>query len=65
MPGAVPRSSTRALTNATLPYVRLLADLGVDGAVSHDAGIEPGVNVRGGEIVLRPVADAVGVVDAA
>jgi alanine dehydrogenase len=65
MPGAVPRTSTRALTNATLPYVGLLADHGVDGAIAHDPGIAPGVNVRGGEIVLAPVADAFGVAVAA
>ena len=36
MPGAVPRTSTRALTNATLPYVRRIADLGVDAALAAD-----------------------------
>lgn len=46
MPGAVPETATRALTNATLPYVRRLA------AGSWDAALEGGVNVRGGEIVL-------------
>jgi alanine dehydrogenase len=58
MPGAVPRTSTRALTNATLPYVRRIADLGLDGAIAFDPGIAPGVNVRDGEIVSAPVAQA-------
>jgi alanine dehydrogenase len=58
MPGSVPRTSTRALTNATLPYVRQLADLGVDGAAAKDLGIRPGINVHGGEIVSAPVAEA-------
>ncbi|HEY7621933.1 MAG TPA: alanine dehydrogenase [Solirubrobacteraceae bacterium] len=50
MPGAVPRTSTSALTNATLPYISMLADLGLDGAIAADPGIAPGVNVRGGEV---------------
>jgi alanine dehydrogenase len=58
MPGAVPRTSTRALTNATLPYVKALADLGVDGLIARDPGVAPGVNVRGGKIVSAPVAEA-------
>ena len=58
MPGAVPRTSTRALTNATLPYVRRLADLGLDGLIARDPGVAPGVNVRAGEIVSAPVAEA-------
>ncbi|MCK9250903.1 MAG: alanine dehydrogenase [Solirubrobacteraceae bacterium] len=58
MPGAVPVTSTRALTNATLPYVLALADHGVDGAVERLPGLAPGINVRGGEIVLAAVAEA-------
>ena len=58
MPGAVPRTSTRALTNATLPYVRRLADLGLDGLIARDPGVAPGINVRAGEIVSAPVAEA-------
>jgi alanine dehydrogenase len=64
MPGAVPRTSTRALTNATLPYVRRIADLGLDGVIAKDAGVAPGVNVRDGQIVSAPVAEAFGVVAA-
>jgi alanine dehydrogenase len=58
MPGAVPRTSTRALTNATFPYVRKIAGIGLEGLCLDDAGVVPGVNVRSGEIVYRPVADA-------
>jgi alanine dehydrogenase len=61
MPGAVPRTSTLALTNATLPYVRRLADLGVDGLLAQDPGVAPGVNVRDGEIVSAPVAEALAI----
>lgn len=58
MPGAVPSTSTRALTNATLPYVRALADRGVDGAIAADAGFAPGVNVRAGRIELAAIREA-------
>jgi alanine dehydrogenase len=57
MPGAVPVTSTRALTNATLPYVMRLARDGVGGAY-EDPGFARGLNVRDGEIVSRPVAEA-------
>jgi alanine dehydrogenase len=50
MPGAVPATSTRAPTNATLPYVRKLADLGVEPALNADPGLALGLNVAGGEI---------------
>lgn len=58
MPGAVPVTSTRALTNATLPYVLRLADHGAEAAVAGDPGFARGVNTRNGEIAYRPVADA-------
>ncbi len=60
MPGAVPRTSTFALTNATLPYVRALADLGWKAAVRRDAGLAAGLNVHAGEITLEVVAKALG-----
>ena len=59
MPGAVPRTSTFALTNATLPYVRALADLGWQAALKRDPGLAAGLNVHAGEIthdVGRPCA---------
>jgi alanine dehydrogenase len=60
MPGAVPITSTYALTNATLPYVISLADHGVAGAVERDPGLRLGVNVAGGRITHPAVAEAVG-----
>jgi alanine dehydrogenase len=61
MPGAVPITSTYALTNATMPYVLHLASAGVTRAVSENPGLKLGVNVAGGQVTYRPVADAVGV----
>jgi alanine dehydrogenase len=61
MPGAVPITSTYALTNATLPYVLALAEHGVDGALERDPGLARGLNVRGGEITYGAVAEALGV----
>ena len=58
MPGAVPRTSTLALTNATLPYVRSLADLGWQEAFRRDAGLAAGLNVHAGEITHEVVARA-------
>ncbi len=62
MPGAVPSTSTRALTNASLPHVRMLAGAGVDAALEADPGLAFGVNVRDGEIVSAPVAEALAAV---
>jgi alanine dehydrogenase len=50
IPGAVPRTSTYALVNATLPYVRALADLGWRPALERDPGLAAGLNVQGGEL---------------
>jgi alanine dehydrogenase len=61
MPGAVPITSTYALTNATLPYAIALADEGVAAAIRHDPGLRPGVNVAGGAVTHPAVAEAVGV----
>jgi alanine dehydrogenase len=60
MPGAVPITSTYALTNATLPYVLHVADAGVAGAARANPGLAKGVNVAGGKVTYRPVADATG-----
>jgi alanine dehydrogenase len=60
MPGAVPITSTYALTNATLPYVMSLADLGVQAAIVRDPGLRSGVNVAAGQVTYAPVAQAVG-----
>lgn len=58
MPGAVPVTSTRALTNATLPYVIAVADMGWDAAAATDPALAAGLNVRGGTITNAAVADA-------
>jgi alanine dehydrogenase len=60
MPGAVPRTSTFALTNATLPYVRALADLGWRRAIHNDAGLARGLNVHAGQLTHEAVASALG-----
>jgi alanine dehydrogenase len=60
MPGAVPITSTYALTNATLPYVLALADHGVAEAARRDPGLRLGVNVAGGHVTHRAVAEGVG-----
>ncbi|MEO9174249.1 MAG: alanine dehydrogenase [Gaiellales bacterium] len=60
MPGAVPISSTRALTNATLPYLELLADRGFEGAIAASPALARGVNVVDGQVTSAPVADALG-----
>jgi alanine dehydrogenase len=56
MPGAVPATSTYALTNATLPYVLALADHGVETATVLDPGLRPGVNIAGGQVTNAAVA---------
>jgi alanine dehydrogenase len=61
MPGAVPVTSTYALTNATMPYVLHLANAGVHQAVAGNPGLKLGVNVANGDVTYAPVADAVGV----
>jgi alanine dehydrogenase len=58
MPGAVARTSTFALTNATLPYVRMLADLGWQAALRKDPGFAAGLNVHAGQITHEAVAHA-------
>jgi alanine dehydrogenase len=56
MPGAVPITSTFALTNATMPYVLKLADEGVQRALAADPGFMAGLNVAAGELTYAPVA---------
>jgi alanine dehydrogenase len=58
MPGAVPRTSTRALTNATFFYLRQMVDHGVAPAIAADPALSLGVNTRSGQIVYPGVADA-------
>ncbi|MGH2714129.1 MAG: alanine dehydrogenase [Thermoleophilaceae bacterium] len=61
MPGAVPVTSTFALTNATLPYVLALADLGLESAIELMPGLRPGVNVADGKVTHPAVAEGTGV----
>jgi alanine dehydrogenase len=58
MPGAVPRTSTWALTNATLPYVLKLADHGWRDALRADASLAKGLNTHAGEVTYAAVAEA-------
>jgi alanine dehydrogenase len=60
MPGAVARTSTLALTNATLPYVLALADKGWVEALRADVGLQGGLNIHAGEITHNAVAEALG-----
>src|SRR5262249_18609490 len=60
MPGAVPITSTHALTNATLPYVEAIANLGLRDAVAADASLAKGVNVIEHKVTYRAVAEAHG-----
>ena len=58
MPGGVPITSTKALTNATLPYVEAIAELGLAEAVARDRALARGVNVLHGKVTYEPVAEA-------
>jgi alanine dehydrogenase len=60
MPGAVPITSTKALTNATLPYVEAIADHGLAEAIARDRSLARGVNVLDGKITYEAVAEAHG-----
>jgi alanine dehydrogenase len=60
MPGIVPHTSTIALTNATFPYLLRLVTQGVESAVRADAGLAKGVNLSGGKVTCRGVAEAHG-----
>jgi alanine dehydrogenase len=58
MPGAVPITSTKALTNATLPYVEAIADHGLREAIARDRALARGVNVIDGKVTYEAVAEA-------
>lgn len=58
MPGAVPRTSTIGLSNATLPYGLMLADFGLQGAISRDPELATGINVINGKVTHPGVAEA-------
>ena len=61
MPGALPRTSTIALTNATLPYVLEIADQGWQAAVRTSSAIRRGVNIVGGKVTYKGSAEANGI----
>jgi alanine dehydrogenase len=58
MPGIVPRTSTLALTNATLPYIVRIASMGVEAAIRENPGLAKGVNVMHGRVTCEAVAAA-------
>ncbi len=60
MPGAVPNTSTYALTNATLPYLTALADQGWEAAMRADASLAKGLNTHAGQLTSSPVGEALG-----
>src|SRR3954452_1091310 len=60
MPGAVPITSTGALTNVTLPYIEAIADKGVSRAIAEDPALAKGINVIDAKLTYEPVAEAVG-----
>jgi len=60
MPGAVPRTSTNGLSNATLPYVIKLADQGFEAAIAADKSLALGVNIYQGKVTYQAVAEAFG-----
>jgi len=61
MPGAVPHTSTYALTNATLPYVVAVASQGVPAAAAADAALRSGVTAVGGHVTNAAVGAALGI----
>jgi alanine dehydrogenase len=61
MPGAVPNTSTYALTNATLPFIVAVADKGWKRALAEDASLAKGLNTYAGQLTNGPVGQAVGI----
>lgn len=60
MPGAVPRTSTYALTNSTLSYALALADQGLEMSMAHNRALMRGLNIYKGKVSLKAVAEAFG-----
>lgn len=60
MPGAVPYTSTMALTNVTLPYVLKLANLGWEKACAFDASLQKGLNIASGEVIYKEIVETFG-----
>jgi alanine dehydrogenase len=62
MPGAYPRTSTLALTNSTLPYIRIIAKYGIEEAIKRDSSIKSSVNTYKGEIANQQLAEDLGII---
>lgn len=60
MPGAYPRTSTLALTNTTLPYVRILTNKGIKKAIRENSEINTALNTYKGEITNKALAESIG-----
>jgi alanine dehydrogenase len=60
MPAATARTSTLALTEVTLPYIQTLASKGIAGALRESPGLRDGLNLHGGHVTCRPLADDLG-----
>jgi alanine dehydrogenase len=60
IPGAFPRTSTFALTNATFPYVLQIADKGYKKAMEENAALRKGLNLMDGQVVYQAVAESLG-----
>jgi len=60
MPGAYPKTSTLALTNVTLPYIKILANKGIEKAIREDSVIRSSLNTYMGEVVHKALADSMG-----
>jgi alanine dehydrogenase len=60
MPGAYPRTSTQALTNATLPYVKIIAEKGIEKAIQEDPAIRSALNTYEGKIANKALAESLG-----
>lgn len=61
MPGAYPRTSTLALTNATLPHIKVIAEKGIEKAIREDHGIRSSLNTYKGGIAHRTLAESIGI----
>ena len=62
MPGSVPITSTQALNQVTLPYIRKIATKGLKEALMDDMGLMSGLNIQAGKIVHESVIDSIGIV---
>jgi alanine dehydrogenase len=60
MPGAYPKTSTIALTNVTLPYIKILAERGVNRAIKEDPALKTSLNTYKGHVVHRALAESMG-----